>query len=91
LLREVAIPSPEVRIKNYPHELSGGMKQRSVIAICSELMPKVVLYQGEGFEAVAYRVFSVLDAGKGCESPVEVFIEVLKYMGKSTSSYKPSP
>jgi hypothetical protein len=61
------------------------------VAICSELMPKVVLYQGEGFEAVAYRVFSVLDASKGCESPVEVFIEALKYMGKSTSSYKPSP
>jgi peptide/nickel transport system ATP-binding protein len=43
LLREVAIPSPEVRVKNYPHELSGGMKQRSVIAISLSNMPKLLI------------------------------------------------
>jgi len=43
LLRKVLIPSPEVRVKNYPHEMSGGMRQRSVIAISLSNMPKLLI------------------------------------------------
>lgn len=43
LLREVVIPSPEVRIKNYPHELSGGMRQRAVIATSLSNNPKLLI------------------------------------------------
>jgi len=43
LLREVLIPHPEARIKNYPHELSGGMRQRVVIATAIANHPKLLI------------------------------------------------
>ena len=43
ILRLVGINEPERRYKQYPHELSGGMKQRTVIAISTILSPKVLI------------------------------------------------
>ena len=43
ILRAVLIPDPERRVKNYPHELSGGMKQRVVIGIGISNNPRILI------------------------------------------------
>ena len=42
-LKEVGIPSPEERDKDYPHQFSGGMQQRCVIAIALACSPKLMI------------------------------------------------
>ncbi|GMA98087.1 ABC transporter ATP-binding protein [Pelosinus sp. IPA-1] len=43
MLRVVGIPCPEERVKNYPHQFSGGMRQRAMVAMALACNPKLLI------------------------------------------------
>jgi len=43
LLADMGIPTPEIRVNEYPHQFSGGMRQRAMIAMAMACNPKILI------------------------------------------------
>jgi len=57
------------------------------VAICSGLVPKIITYSGSDIEKIVYRIFSLFDAGSGCESSISAFADISSYIERDASQY----
>ena len=43
MLEQVGIPDPDRRLKDYPHQITGGMRQRALIAMALACAPRLLI------------------------------------------------
>ena len=79
LLELVGISNPEMRYKQYPHELSGGMRQRVVIAIALACDPKVLIADEPTTALDVTIQAQILDLMKDLQNKIDTSIIIITH------------
>ena len=78
LLGQVGIPNPQRTYKQYPHELSGGMRQRVVIAIALSCKPPIIIADEPTTALDVTIQAQILDLIKGLQAEMHAGIILLR-------------
>jgi oligopeptide transport system ATP-binding protein len=79
MLRMVGIPNPEKRVNQYPHEFSGGMRQRVMIAIALACNPKVLIADEPTTALDVTIQAQILDLMKGLKKQIDTSIILITH------------
>jgi len=78
-LKMVQIPNPEVRFKDYPHQFSGGMRQRAMIAIALACNPKLLIADEPTTALDVTIQAQILDLMKDLQNKIDTSIIIITH------------
>ena len=79
LLQKVGIPAPELRVGEFPHQLSGGMRQRIVIAMAIALKPSILIADEPTTALDVTIQAQILDLIKGLQEEMQMSVVLITH------------